>query len=58
MKPVYERENLNITEFDTEDVITTSAVTPTEPTVLMEQENAYRSFRTFEQALPGNWFNS
>jgi hypothetical protein len=41
-KPLYERENLIITEFDAEDVITTSGITPDpQPTVLKrEMENA------------------
>ena len=59
MKSVYERENLIITEFDTEDVITTSGVaptpTPTEP-LRRELENSYGSFSKFNQA-PGAWFD-
>ena len=31
MKSVYQRENLKITEFDKEDVITTSGVIPVDP---------------------------
>ena len=56
-KALYERENLIITEFDTEDVITTSGTTPDpQPTVLKrELENAYGSFDSFNQA-PGSWF--
>ena len=56
-KPLYERENLIINEFDTEDVITTSGVTPDpQPTVLKrEWENAYGSFNSFNQP-PGSWF--
>lgn len=56
-KPLYERENLIINEFDTEDVITTSGITPDpQPTVLKrELENAYGSFDSFNQA-PGSWF--
>lgn len=56
-KPLYERENLIITEFDTEDVITTSGIAPDpQPVVLMrELENAYGSFDSFNQA-PGSWF--
>lgn len=50
----YKRENLKITEFDQEDVITTSGeVKPT--TKLLEWENRYATFSSFEQ-LPGNWF--
>ena len=56
-KPLYERENLIITEFDTEDVITTSGITPDpQPSPLMaELENAYGSFDSFNKA-PGSWF--
>lgn len=55
MRIVYERENLRITEFDTEDVITTSGVDPTEPaTQPTEKENAYGGFSEFDG--PGNWF--
>ena len=56
-KPLYERENLIITEFDTEDVITTSGVTPDpQPSFLKaELENAYGSFGSFNQT-PGSWF--
>ena len=56
-KPLYERENLIITEFDTEDAITTSGITPDpQPLPLKaELENAYGSFDSFNQA-PGSWF--
>ena len=56
-KPLYERENLIITEFDAEDVITTSGITPDpQPTALKrEWENAYGSFNSFNKA-PGSWF--
>lgn len=58
MKSVYERTNLIITEFDTEDVITTSgpSTDPTEPPVITKRakENAYGKFSDFE--LPGSWF--
>lgn len=53
MKSEYERTNLIITEFDKEDVISTSAVLPPSP-FAKEKENAYGSFRDFD--LPGNWF--
>ena len=60
MKSVYERTNLIITEFNTEDVITTSAPDPTEPVVspLRERENRYGSFMSFDLKGPGNgsWF--
>lgn len=61
MKSVYERTKLIITEFDTEDVITTSgeAPTPTEPDVspLREIENRYVTFSTFDWKGPGgSWF--
>ncbi len=60
MKPEYQRENLKITEFDTEDVIATSGIVPIEdPTSpeahLSERENAYGSFDSFDSA-PGSWF--
>ncbi len=56
-KPLYERENLIITEFDTEDVITTSGITPDPQPVALkrELENAYGSFDSFNKA-PGSWF--
>ena len=58
MKPAYERENLTITEFDTEDVIATSGqIEPTDPVQrLYERENAYRSFGSFDKKTPGQWF--
>lgn len=61
MKSVYERAQLNITEFDREDVITTSAaVDPTESTKLLkhEVENRYVTFNTFDLKPPTNssWF--
>jgi hypothetical protein len=60
MKSVYERTNLIITEFNTEDVITTSAPDPTEPFVAkaFEKENRYVTFSTFDLKGPGNgsWF--
>ncbi len=63
MKSVYKRENLEITEFDTEDVITTSGMgpsedpsDPTDPTSrLHEVDNAYGTFNSFNKA-PGSWF--
>lgn len=55
MKPEYKRENLEITEFDTEDIITTSG-DPDAPDVLMERENRYGSFNDFDKAAPGPWF--
>ena len=48
MKSVYERTNLIITEFDSEDVIATSEeapYVPPTPVVLEDElENAYRTF--------------
>lgn len=65
MKSVYKRENLKLTKFDAEDVITTSGlspfdpVDPTDPTQpgpdASEKENAYGSFDDFNNA-PGSWF--
>ena len=53
MKSVYERENLKIIEFDTEDVITTSGEEQQQQlTTLFERENAYRSFNQLD--LPTN----
>ena len=53
MRSVYERENLKITEFDTEDVITTSGEEQQQQlTTLFERENAYRSFNQLD--LPTN----
>ena len=54
MKPVYERTNLIITEFDAEDVITTSGETPA-PVTRSVPENAYGSFGSFDLS-PGSWF--
>ncbi|MBQ3265697.1 MAG: hypothetical protein IJH07_07960 [Ruminococcus sp.] len=54
-QPVYERAELIITEFDTEDVITTSGVTPTEPTRLLT-ENSFGGHGNFELEVPGSWF--
>lgn len=49
MKSVYERENLKITEFDTEDVITTSGGEQHQQlTMLFERENVYRSFNQLD----------
>lgn len=63
MKSVYERTQLNITEFDREDVITTSAVTPvtpdpTEEITAYEKENRYGAFSTFDLKPPtiSGWF--
>lgn len=59
MKSVYERTNLIISEFDTEDVIATSGPSPTEPPVAkaFEKENRYGSFDTFDLKPPtGGWF--
>ena len=61
MRSVYERTSLIITEFDTEDVITTSGETPTptEPDVVhtLERENRYGSFTSFDLKGPGgSWF--
>ena len=61
MKSVYERTNLIITEFNTEDVITTSGETP-DPTEIIvkeeERENRYGTFSTFDLKGPnnGSWF--
>lgn len=65
MRPVYKRENLIITEFDEEDVITTSMPILDTPTVgpfiphdpsdsTSEKENSYRKFSSFDP--PGSWF--
>lgn len=54
MKAVYERTKIVITEFDTEDVISTSAETPVTPKRML-RENSYGSFGSFDQA-PGSWF--
>ena len=56
MKPEYKRENLRITAFDIEDVITTSGSEQQEPVSLKrELENAYGSFNSFNN-VPGSWF--
>ena len=58
MKSVYKQTKLIITEFDTEDVIATSAVAPPEPPVvtLREKDNRHISFGSFEDQPPGGWF--
>ncbi len=53
MKPEYERTDLIITEFDAEDVISTSGIVTPEPQ-RREIENSYRSFNSF--GAPGPWF--
>lgn len=56
MKSDYKRENLEITEFDTEDVITTSGISPSSTDDdKSERENAYGSFDDFDHG-PGQWF--
>ena len=55
MKPEYKRENLIISEFDTEDVIMTSGEQPQPMLLKRELENAYGSFDSFNKA-PGSWF--
>ena len=52
MRSVYERENLKITKFDTEDVITTSGEQHQQLTTLSERENAHLSFNLLD--LPTN----
>ena len=51
MKSVYERTNLIITEFDTEDVIITSgSIDPSpepEPPLSTKRENAYDAFGSY-----------
>ena len=58
MKALYERENLIITAFDAEDVITTSSDSPTPFTLKREIENVYRTFGSLNDAndAPGSWF--
>ena len=56
MKPEYKREDLRLTEFDTEDVITTSGITPEPTHSLKELENFYNSYDSFN-AAPGSWFS-
>ncbi len=54
MKPEYKRENLIISEFDTEDVIMTSGQEQIHSILL--RENAYGAFNSFNEAPPGSWF--
>ena len=54
MRSVYERENLKITEFDIEDVITTSGEQHSDAPLRRELENSYRTFN--ELNLPGSWW--
>ena len=57
MKPEYKRENLKISEFDTEDVIMTLGQEQLQPTSLKRDlENAYGAFNSFNDAPPGSWF--
>ena len=46
MKPVYERENLTITEFNEEDVITTSGIGDH---LKWARDNKFGSFTSFDQ---------
>ena len=57
-KPLYERENLIINEFDAEDVITTSGVNPdSTESDSSDLENAYGSYNSFNSFnAPGSWF--
>lgn len=55
MKPEYKREDLRLTEFETEDVITTSGITPEPIHSLKELENFYGSYNSFN-STPGSWF--
>ena len=62
MKPAYERLKFIITEFDSEDVIATSGLLPTDPTnpdapslTASEKENIDGDFGGFGRA-PGSWF--
>lgn len=57
MKSVYERTNLIITEFDIEDVITTSGTeqSTTDPTdALQEHENEYVTYNQIFRT--GSWY--
>ena len=54
MRPEYVRENLILTEFDTEDVITTSGVTPDTSTRMLT-DNSFGSFGSFDK-VPGSWY--
>ena len=57
MKSDYIRVIFKISEFDTEDVITTSGMLPTDPTDPTgdsEKENQYTDVGDFDG--PGNWF--
>ena len=61
MKPVYQRENLKITEFDAEDVISTSGSLPeinTEPTTVLSEESEKENAHTDISGLDGSggWF--
>ena len=60
MKPVYVRENLKITAFETEDVIRTSAPDPDDPLDNKKKafgvDNRFARFSTFMKT-PNNWFD-
>lgn len=55
MKPEYKREDFKLTNFDTEDVITTSGISPESVVQNKELENAYDLFSNFDRT-PGSWF--
>lgn len=54
MQPVYQRENLKITEFDTEDVIATSGAGSSDPSSSGDWENSYIDIG--DAGMPGSWF--
>ena len=65
MKPVYQRASLIITEFEKEDMITTSGISPisptgstdsTDPTSKPEIENIHQTYSHFGFA-PRSWFD-
>ena len=60
MKPVYVRENLKITAFETEDVIRTSSLPdsddPLNKKKAFEVDNRFARFSTFMKT-PNNWFD-
>ena len=57
MKSEYERLILIISEFDTEDIITTSSVAPssTDPDASSDMDNRFATYNMAHS--PGSWFS-
>lgn len=55
MKPLYEREDLKLTEFEAEDIITTSGISPQPSYSKQDWENKYVGANELFD-VPGTWF--